>query len=60
LSGSVIRVDSNSGRLYIEGAKASKSDNKEEAVPVSASNVVVVKLDETDKYRVQQLTGNRS
>ena len=60
LTGSVIRVDSNNGRLYIEGAKASKSDNKEEAVPVSASNVVVVKLDETDKYRVQQLTGNRS
>ena len=60
LTGSVLRVNSNSGRLYIEGAKASKSDNKEEAVPVSASNVVVVKLDETDKYRIQQLTGNRS
>ncbi|MBL6732691.1 MAG: 50S ribosomal protein L24 [Candidatus Poseidoniaceae archaeon] len=60
LTGSVIRIDSNKGRLYIEGAKASKSDNKEEAVPVNASNVVVVRLDETDKYRVQQLTGNRS
>ena len=60
LTGSVIRIDSNKGRLYIEGAKASKSDNKEEAIPVNASNVVVVRLDETDKYRVQQLTGNRS
>ena len=60
LTGSVIRVDSNNGRFYNEGAKASKSDNKEQADPVSASNVVVVKLDETDKYRVQQLTGNRS
>ena len=35
-------------------------NNKEEAVPVHSSNVVVVKLDETDKLRVQQLTGNRS
>jgi large subunit ribosomal protein L24 len=56
----VIRVDSEKGRLYIEGAKASKADNKEEAVPVHSSNVVVVRLDETDKLRMQQLTGNRS
>ncbi|MCH1422145.1 MAG: 50S ribosomal protein L24 [Candidatus Poseidoniaceae archaeon] len=60
LTGPVIRIDSEKGRLYIEGAKASKADNKEEAVPVHSSNVVVVKLDETDKLRVQQLTGNRS
>ena len=60
LSGSVLRGDSSKGRLFIEGAKASKSDNKEEAVPVHASNVVVVKIDETDKLRIQQLTGNRS
>ena len=60
LSGSVIKIDSENGRLFIEGAKASKSDNKEEAIPVHASNVVVVKIDETDKLRIQQLTGNRS
>ena len=60
LTGPVIRIVSEKGRLYIEGAKASKADNKEEAVPVHSSNVVVVKLDETDKLRVQQLTGNRS
>ena len=60
LSGAVLRIDSENGRLFIEGAKASKSDNKEEAVPVHASNVVVVKIDETDKLRIQQLTGNRS
>jgi large subunit ribosomal protein L24 len=60
LVGTVIRIDSEKGRLYIEGAKASKADNKEEAVPVHSSNVVVVRLDETDKLRMQQLTGNRS
>lgn len=60
LTGAVLRIESDSGRIFIEGAKGSKSDNKEEAVPVHSSNVVVVKLDETDKLRVQQLTGNRS
>jgi large subunit ribosomal protein L24 len=60
LTGAVLRIESESGRIFIEGAKGSKSDNKEEAVPVHSSNVVVVKLDETDKLRVQQLTGNRS
>ena len=60
LVGTVIRIDSEKGRLYIEGAKASKADNKEAAVPVHSSNVVVVRLDETDKLRMQQLTGNRS
>ena len=44
----------------IEGAKQSKSDNREEAVPGHASNVVVIKLDETDKLRVQKLTEDRS
>ncbi len=60
LTGAVLRIESETGRIFIEGAKGSKSDNKEEAVPVHSSNVVVVKLDETDKLRVQQLTGNRS
>jgi len=46
--------------LFIEGATATKSDNKEEAVPVHCSNVVVVKLDETDKLRMQKLTADRS
>ncbi|GIR66904.1 MAG: hypothetical protein CM15mP71_1300 [Candidatus Poseidoniales archaeon] len=56
----VLSVDSNTGRLSIEGATATKSDNREEAVPVHASNVVVTKLDETDKLRMQNLTADRS
>ena len=60
LSGKVLSVDSNTGRLSIEGATATKSDNREEAVPVHASNVVVTKLDETDKLRMQHLTADRS
>ena len=60
LTGPVIGIDADKGRILIEGAKQSKSDNREEAVPVHASNVVVIKLDETDKLRVQKLTEDRS
>ena len=60
LNGKVLRVDSDKGRLFIEGSTATKSDNKEEAMPVHSSNVVVVKIDETDKLRMQNLTADRS
>ena len=60
LSGKVLNVESKTGRIFIEGATATKSDNREEAVPVHSSNVVVTKLDETDKLRMQRLTANRS
>ena len=56
----VLNVDANKGRIFLEGAPATKSDNREEAVPVHASNVVVTKLDETDKLRMQHLTADRS
>jgi large subunit ribosomal protein L24 len=60
LTGKVINVDSNKGRIFVEGATATKSDNREEAISVHASNVVVTKLDETDKLRMQHLTADRS
>ena len=60
LTGAVLRIDAEKGRLYIEGVKASKADNKEEAVPVHVSNVVVTQLDESDRLRIAKLTGNRS
>ena len=55
-----LTVDSNTGRLTIEGVTVAKSDNREEAVPVHASNVVITRLDESDKLRMQKLTENRS
>ena len=60
LTGKVINVDSKNGRIFVEGATTTKSDNREEAVPVHASNVVVTKLDETDKLRMQKLPADRS
>ena len=61
LTGAVLRIDSEKGRLYIEGVKVTtKADNKEEAIPVHVSNVVVTQLDESDRLRIAKLTGNRS
>lgn len=60
LEGKVLAIDSKSGRLNIEGATNTKSDNREEAIPINASNVVVTKIDETDKLRMQKLTADRS
>ncbi|MBT3971720.1 MAG: 50S ribosomal protein L24 [Euryarchaeota archaeon] len=56
----VIRVDSNTNRLFLEGLTITTSDNKEEAIPVNASNVIVTKLDETDPRRLTRLTEDRS
>ncbi len=59
-TGKVLNINSDAGRIFVEGATATTSDNKEEAISVHASNVVVVKLDETDKLRMQSLTADRS
>jgi len=40
LTGAVLRIDAEKGRLYIEGVKASKADNKEEAVSRGGPRVV--------------------
>jgi len=61
LTGAVLRIDAEKGRLYIEGVKVTtKADNKEEAIPVHVSNVVVTQLDESDRLRIAKLPGNRS
>ena len=58
--GAILSVDSNSGRLTIEGCTIVNSNNQEEPYPIHVSNVVVTKIDESDKLRVQQLTSKRS
>ncbi len=55
-SGTVIRVDSKNGWVFIEGLTSTKADGKDEAVPVHASNIVITKLDEGDLARHARLT----
>ena len=59
-TGAILSVASNSGRLTLEGCTIVNSNNQEEPYPIHVSNVVVTKLDESDKLRVQQLTSKRS
>jgi large subunit ribosomal protein L24 len=54
-SGSVMDVDRKTGRITIEGVSVAKSDGKQKPKPVFASNVVLTKLDLTDKTRRAKL-----
>lgn len=59
VEGKVVAIQSDKGRVLIEGITNTKSDNKEEGIPVHISNVVVTKLDESDPLRMRYLL-NRS
>jgi large subunit ribosomal protein L24 len=49
--GSVVSVDVNEGSAVIEGITIEKTDEKKVARPIHASNLMIVKLDETDPRR---------
>ncbi len=51
----VIAVDSRSGRIFVEGVSHSTAESKAEGIPVHASNVVVVKVDDSDMVRLKKL-----
>ncbi|HOE52787.1 MAG TPA: 50S ribosomal protein L24 [Methanomassiliicoccales archaeon] len=55
LEGKVTRVDTQSGRLIIEGVTIAKADGTMTERPVHASNVIITKLDMKDSYRKQKL-----
>ena len=60
LTGAVLRIDSEKDSCTLRVSRSSQVDNKEEAIPVHVSNVVVTQLDESDRLRIAKLTGNRS
>ncbi len=51
----VANVDTSTGHVMIEGVTHSKADGKDEGIPIHASNVVVVKIDESDPIRLKKL-----
>ena len=55
LRATVASVDTGSGNIFVEGLTHSKADGKEEGIPVHASNVVVVKVDDNDPIRLKKL-----
>ena len=51
----VIGIDSKLGRIFVEGVSHSTAESKAEGIPVHASNVVVVKVDDSDMVRLKKL-----
>ena len=55
LRAKVAGIDTGSGHVFVEGLTHSKADGKEEGIPVHSSNVVVVKVDDSDPIRLKKL-----
>ena len=51
----VIGIDTGTGRIFIEGVAQSTSESKAEGIPIHASNVVVVKVNDGDVVRLKKL-----
>ena len=51
----VASVDTKRGVIFVDGLTQSTADGKEEAVPVSPSNVIVTKLFEGDPERIKRI-----
>lgn len=55
LRAKVAGVDTKAGHIFVEGLTHSKADGKEEGIPIHPSNVVVVKIDDSDDLRRKDL-----
>ena len=51
----VARIDTGNGFIFVDGLTQSTADGKEEAIPISPSNVIVTKLYEGDPLRIQRI-----
>ncbi len=49
--GKVVSVDSRNGRVVIEGITIEKVDEKKVARPIHASNLMIIRMDDTDPWR---------
>ena len=55
LRAAVASVNNSTGHIMVEGVTHSKADGKDEGIPIHASNVVVVKIDDSDPIRLKKL-----
>ena len=51
----VANVDTGNGFIFVDGLTQSTADGKEEAIPISPSNVIVTKLYEGDPLRIRRI-----
>ena len=55
LRAAVASIDTSGGHIFVEGLIHSKADGKDEGIPIHPSNVVVVKVDDSDPIRLKKL-----
>ncbi len=54
-TGKVIRVDLKKARVYVEGIVRKKTDGKEINIPLNASNLMIIALNESDEVRFKRV-----
>jgi len=50
-TGKVVKVDTSKMRVYVEGIVGEKVDGTRYPIPIHPSNLIIVKLDLSDKVR---------
>jgi len=58
--GKVVKVDTKKYKVYIDTVKKKRSVGTEYLVPISPSNLMIVKLNLDDKYRMEILERGKS
>lgn len=59
VEGKVISVNTKTGRVAIEGVTINQADGTATERPIHASNLVIVKVNTTDSWRVDSLSKNK-
>jgi large subunit ribosomal protein L24 len=58
--GKVVRIDTKKYKVYVDTVKKKRSIGTEYLVPLSPSNLMIVKLNLDDKYRMKMLERGKS
>jgi len=59
MEGKVSSVDTNTGRVVIEGVTMAKADGTQVAKPIHSSNLLITRLDLNDPWRKEKLQGSK-
>ena|SRR5687767_3589471 len=57
--GKVVSVDRTDGTVVIEGITIEKVDEKKVARPLHASNLLIIRMDDTDAWRRRKFEGSK-
>jgi len=58
--GKVVKIDTKKYKVYVDTVKKKRSVGTEYLVPISPSNLMIIKLNLEDKYRIKMLERGKS